>query len=48
VTETPHVVIVGGGFGGLYAARQLGRAPVRVTLSGPTPEPLIGPPPPPS
>lgn len=28
----PHVVIVGGGFGGLKAARALGRAPVRVTL----------------
>jgi NADH:ubiquinone reductase (H+-translocating) len=28
----PHVVIVGGGFGGLYAARSLRRAPVRVTL----------------
>jgi NADH:quinone reductase (non-electrogenic) len=28
----PHVVIVGGGFGGLYAARALGRAPGRVTL----------------
>jgi NADH:ubiquinone reductase (H+-translocating) len=28
----PHVVIVGGGFGGLYAARGLGRAPVRVTV----------------
>lgn len=27
-----HVVIVGGGFGGLYAAKALGRAPVRVTL----------------
>jgi NADH dehydrogenase len=27
-----HVVIVGGGFGGLYAARALKRAPVRVTL----------------
>ena len=27
-----HVVILGGGFGGLYAARSLGRAPVRVTL----------------
>ncbi|MBI3267852.1 MAG: NAD(P)/FAD-dependent oxidoreductase [Planctomycetes bacterium] len=27
-----HVVIVGGGFGGLYAARALGRAPVRVTV----------------
>lgn len=30
--HTPHVVIVGGGFGGLYAARALRRAPVRVTL----------------
>ncbi|HIK56127.1 MAG TPA: NAD(P)/FAD-dependent oxidoreductase [Synechococcales cyanobacterium M55_K2018_004] len=29
----PHrVVIVGGGFGGLYAAKELGRAPVDVTL----------------
>ena len=28
----PHVVIVGGGFGGLDAARTLARAPVRVTL----------------
>jgi NADH dehydrogenase len=28
----PHVVILGGGFGGLYAAKQLGRAPVRITL----------------
>ena len=28
----PHVVIVGGGFGGLYAARALRRAPVQVTL----------------
>ena len=28
----PHVVIVGGGFGGLYAARALARRPVRVTL----------------
>ena len=28
----PHVVIVGGGFGGLYAARSLAGAPVRVTL----------------
>ena len=27
-----HVVIVGGGFGGLYAARALRRAPVEVTL----------------
>jgi NADH dehydrogenase len=29
---TPHVVIVGGGFAGLYLARDLGRLPVRVTL----------------
>src|ERR1051326_9604191 len=28
----PHVVIVGGGFGGLAAARSLQDAPVRVTL----------------
>src|SRR5262245_3890187 len=28
----PRVVIVGGGFGGLYAARGLARAPVRVTI----------------
>src|SRR6266516_3477014 len=28
----PHVVIVGGGFGGLYAARGLADAPVRVTV----------------
>ncbi|HEY9742971.1 MAG TPA: NAD(P)/FAD-dependent oxidoreductase [Coleofasciculaceae cyanobacterium] len=27
-----HVVIVGGGFGGLYAAQSLGKAPVKVTL----------------
>ena len=30
--DTPHVVIIGGGFGGLEAARALARAPVRVTL----------------
>src|SRR5919199_4953467 len=29
---TPHVVIVGGGFGGLYAARALAKHPVRVTV----------------
>src|SRR6202142_4112140 len=29
---TPRVVIVGGGFGGLLAARKLARQPVRVTL----------------
>ncbi len=28
----PHVVIVGGGFAGLYAARSLRKSPVRVTL----------------
>ncbi|MEB3826169.1 NAD(P)/FAD-dependent oxidoreductase [Phormidium sp. CCY1219] len=28
----PHVVIIGGGFGGLYTAQALGRAPVEVTL----------------
>src|ERR1043166_6927705 len=28
----PHVVIVGGGFGGLHAARTLAGAPVRITL----------------
>lgn len=28
----PHVVIVGGGFGGLYAAQALRRAPVEVTV----------------
>lgn len=30
--NTPHVVILGAGFGGLNAARQLAKAPVRVTL----------------
>jgi NADH dehydrogenase len=30
--EKPRVVIVGGGFGGLNAARALARAPVRITL----------------
>lgn len=30
--ERPHVVILGGGFGGLAAARALGGAPVKVTL----------------
>ncbi|HXX70040.1 MAG TPA: NAD(P)/FAD-dependent oxidoreductase [Polyangiaceae bacterium] len=30
--DLPHVVIVGGGFGGLNAARALARRPVRVTL----------------
>ena len=32
-TKAPHhVVIVGGGFAGLYAAKSLGKAPVRVTV----------------
>lgn len=30
--RTPHVVIVGGGFGGLYAAKALRKAAVRVTM----------------
>jgi NADH dehydrogenase len=30
--EHPEVIIVGGGFGGLYAARALQRAPVHVTI----------------
>lgn len=30
--QRPHVVILGGGFGGLYAARALKNAPVRITL----------------
>jgi NADH dehydrogenase len=32
MAQVPHVVIVGGGFGGLYAARRLARVPVRITL----------------
>src|SRR6202158_2569951 len=28
----PHVVIIGGGFGGLTAARSLHKAPIRITL----------------
>src|SRR5436190_21402982 len=31
-SSLPHVVVVGGGFGGLSAARGLRRAPVRLTL----------------
>src|SRR5439155_6734289 len=30
--SAPHVVIIGGGFGGLDAARALASAPVRVTI----------------
>jgi NADH dehydrogenase len=32
MAERPQVVIVGGGFGGLYAARTLAHRPVRITL----------------
>jgi NADH dehydrogenase len=32
MAHTPHVVILGGGFGGLSAARALRKAPVRITL----------------
>ncbi len=32
MAQIPHVVILGGGFGGLAAARALRKAPVRVTL----------------
>jgi len=32
MSELPHVVILGAGFGGLWAAQALGRAPVRVTV----------------
>lgn len=32
MTDLPHVVIIGGGFGGLDAARALNGAPVRITL----------------
>jgi len=32
VTVTPRVVIVGGGFGGLFAARELRKEPVQITL----------------
>ncbi|MBI3178502.1 MAG: NAD(P)-binding protein, partial [Deltaproteobacteria bacterium] len=28
----PHVVIIGGGFGGLYAAKALRKSAVRITL----------------
>jgi NADH dehydrogenase len=32
IATTPHVVIIGAGFGGLYAARSLANADVRVTI----------------
>jgi NADH dehydrogenase len=31
-SAVPHIVIVGGGFGGLYAAKSLARLPVRITV----------------
>ena len=32
MTQLPHIVILGGGFGGLYAAKALRKAPARVTV----------------
>lgn len=32
IDDRPHVVIIGGGFGGIQAAKALGKAPVRVTV----------------
>lgn len=32
VAQSPQVVVIGGGFGGLYAAKALGRVAVNVTL----------------
>ena len=32
MNSPPHVLILGGGFAGIYAAKRLGRAPVRVTV----------------
>src|SRR4249919_777381 len=32
MSSSPHVLVVGGGFAGLWAVRALARAPVRVTL----------------
>ena len=29
---TPHIVILGGGFAGISAAKQLAKVPVRITL----------------
>lgn len=31
-TKTPHVVIIGGGFGGLYCAKALRKAPIKLTV----------------
>lgn len=30
--NTPHVVIIGAGFGGLHPARHLAKAPMEITL----------------
>ena len=32
MTEQPHIVIIGGGFGGLYAAQHLKYSDAKVTL----------------
>lgn len=32
IEKTPHVVVVGAGFGGLEAAKKLAKAPVRITI----------------
>ena len=32
IEKTPHVVIIGAGFGGLEAAKKLAKAPVRITI----------------
>lgn len=32
IQKTPHVVIIGAGFGGLEAAKRLAKAPVRITI----------------
>ena len=34
MSQHPQVVILGGGFAGLYTARSLRRAPVRITVIG--------------
>src|SRR2546428_8786089 len=32
MTQSPHIVILGGGFGGLYAAKVLKHAPAQITI----------------